>query len=190
MQKRILEISKRLGLSHIGSCTSVSSILEEIYEKKKPQDKVVCSSAHSHLAHLVVMEYYGLVDNIEEKIKHDIHCNRESGCDATGGSLGHGIGIGIGMALVDRKRDVYVITTDGGLGEGSEWEALRVKRELQLDNLHIYVNINGYTAVSIVDIPYLTERILSFCPDAQIRLTKNYKGFEGIKGHYISFNDK
>src|SRR3990167_9455273 len=104
MQKRILEISKKLGLSHVGSCTSVSSILEEIYEKKKPQDKVILSGAHAHLAHLVAKEKYEGLKNIEELIKIDIHCNRESGCDVSGGSLAHS-GIAIGLALANRNRD-------------------------------------------------------------------------------------
>ena len=186
MLKRILEISKKLNLNHIGSCTSVLPVLEEIYKKKRLKDKVVMSGAHAHLAHLVVKEFYEGLRNIEELIKKDIHCSREVGCDATGGSLAHS-GIAIGLALADRKRDVYLIMTDGSLGEGEEWEVMRIKRELKLDNLHIYISINGYTAVSVVDIPHLIERVLAFCPDAQIRITKNYKDM-GIEGHYLTYD--
>ena len=101
---RIKLISKRLGLSHIGSCISVLPILEEIYRLKKPKDIVGLSGAHSHLAHLVVQH---ASDTLVEKLikKHGIHCDREVGCDITGGSLGHS-GIAIGMALADRSRDV------------------------------------------------------------------------------------
>jgi transketolase N-terminal domain/subunit len=183
MKERILQISKALGLSHIGSCTSVLPVLDEIYKKKNPEDKVIMSGAHAHLAHLVVMEAYEGLENIEELIKRDIHCNREVGCDATGGSLAHS-GIALGMALVNRDRDVYLIMTDGSLGEGEEWEVMRIKRELQLTNLHIYCSINGFSAVSKIDKEYLKDRILAFCPDAQVRFTQNAKGFEGVDGHY------
>ena len=162
MKDKILEISKKLGLIHIGSCLSVLPILEEVYATKNPQDKVILDGAHSHLAHLVVRYYMdrlwvGADDNliygkIEDIIKeHGIHCDRQAGCDVTGGSLGHGIGIGIGLALADRKRTIYCITTDGALSEGSDWEALRIRKELGLYNLRIIVNMNGYTALSEVD---------------------------------------
>ena len=185
LEERVLQISKDLKLSHIGSCTSVLPILVEIYEKKKPDEKVQLSGAHAHLAHLVVKEKYEGLKNIEELIKKDIHCNREAGCDVSGGSLAHS-GIALGMALADRKRKVYLIMTDGSLGEGEEWEVMRIKGELGLDNLKIYCNINGYTATTVIDKVYLIARIKAFCPEAEIRLTKNAEGFDGVQGHYIN----
>ena len=141
------------------------------------------SGAHAHLAHLVVREEYEGLGNIENLILKDIHCNREAGCDVSGGSLAHS-GIAVGLALVDRKRAVYLIMTDGSLNEGEEWETMRIKKMLGLKNLHIYFNLNGYTAVSEVNLEELSKRIKAFCPDAQIRYTQNARGFEGIEGHY------
>jgi transketolase len=190
LRKRILDISKRKGLTHVGSCISCLPILIEIYEKKNVEDKVILCNAHAHLAHLVVREHEGLLDfkkigTIEEHIdKFGIHCDREAGCDATGGSLGHGIGIGIGMALVDRSRDVYVIVSDGSMQEGSNFEALRIKTDLELNNLHIYCNFNGFSAVAPVDLADLTTRMIAFDPTIKTFLTENGEGFEGIEGHY------
>lgn len=190
---RILQISKDKGLTHVGSCLSVLPILEEIYENKKPEDKVILDNAHAHLAHLVVKnkdlfkEYnvplneIQIVDILE---KYGIHCDRDAGCDASGGSLGHGIGIGIGMALTGRTKDVHVIVSDGSMQEGSNWEALRIANELSLTNLHIYANLNGYTAVAQIDQIELEERILAFNPDVKIYFTQNGEGFDGIQGHY------
>src|SRR3990167_5142162 len=183
MIKRILEISKKLKLSHVGSCTSVLPILKEIYEKKSLQDKVMLSGAHSHLAHLVVKEKYEGLKNIEELIKKDIHCNRESGCDVSGGSLAHS-GIAIGLALANKDRKVYLIMTDGSLNEGEEWEVFRLKEDLKVDNLIIYCNLNGYTATMEVNRLDLVDKILAFCPDAHIVFSKNVKGFDSIEGHY------
>lgn len=185
LKQRILKISKDKGLSHIGSCLSVLSILVEIYEKKNPEDIVILDNAHSHLAHLVVKEKYEGLDCIEKLIEdHGIHCDRAAGCDASGGSLGHGIGIGIGMATATRSRNIYVIVSDGSMMEGSNWEALRIKRELKIDNLYIYCNFNGFTAVSSVDKYTFERRIKTFCPDVQFKWTKNGEGFEGVQGHY------
>src|SRR5437870_3606490 len=101
----ILELSKKHGLTHIGSCISVLPILEEIYAVKKDGDKVILDNAHAHLAHLVVQ-------GKGELITRDIHCNRESGCDALGGSLGHGLGIAIGYALAKPSVTIHVVVSD------------------------------------------------------------------------------
>lgn len=183
MIERILSISKKLGLSHIGSCTSVYPILEEIYKKKRPQDKVMLSNGHAHLAHLVIKEKYEGLKNIEELILKDIHCNREVGCDVTTGSLAHS-GIALGMALANKNIDVYLIMSDGSLNEGEEWEVFRIKKDLKVNNLKIYCNINGFTAVSKVNKLGLRKRISVFCPEAEVRLTQNMEGFDSIEGHY------
>ena len=179
MKNEILRISKKLGLTHIGSCLSILSILKEIYSTKESEDIVGLSGAHAHLAHLMFLR-----GNPEKLIKkYGIHCDRKAGCDITGGSLGHS-GIAIGMALADGNRDVYWIETDGSLQEGSAWEALRIKRQLKLDNLKIYVNMNGFTAVAKIDKNDLTKRLKAFCPNIRIRYTENGKGFNNVGGHY------
>jgi transketolase len=194
-KERILEISKKHHLAHIGSCLSVLPILEEIYQKKKPQDKVVMDNAHAHLAHLVIMEEdtrgdsTGLIRGIdaEEMLKaYGIHCDRQAGCAASGGSLGHGIGISIGMALTKRERNIFCIVSDGSMQEGSNWEALRIKEQLHLDNLHIYTNFNGYTAVAKIDPYRLAARMRAFTP-ITVRFTDNgLPELQGLKGHYIN----
>ena len=183
MKQRILEIAKLKGLSHISSCISALPIYEEICQIKKPEDKLLVSGAHSHLAHLVVREKYEGLKNIEDLIDLDIHCNKASGCDFNGGSLGHAIGIGIGMALVDKNRDVYVIITDGSFAEGSEMEALRIARQLNLSNLKVYANFNGFSAVERVDMDYYERVISAIGFPVRIFRTSNEE-FDGVKGHY------
>lgn len=192
---RVLAISKKLGLSHIGSCLSALPVYEEIYAKKKPDDIVIACNAHSHLAHLVVRAQYE-TDNhfgetnsreldVEYWIRKDIHCNRKAGCDASGGSLGHGLGIGIGYALADRNRDVYVMVSEGSMAEGSSWEALHTISDLNLTNMKIYTNFNGYSAVVEVDKQDLAERMNAFCHGINIRFTDNgLPELDGVQGHY------
>lgn len=184
-EERILDISKRKGYSHIGSCISVLPILCEIYEKKKKKDIVILDGAHSHVAHLVVREHYEGIKDIESLLDaHGIHCDKKAGCDVSGGSLGHGIGIGIGMAIVNPKRTVHVIVTDGSMMEGSNWEALRIKKDYDVKNLVIYCNFNGFTALTMIDRLELENRMRMFSKELNVYWSDNGKGFDTVEGHY------
>ena len=72
------------------------------------------------------------------------------GMEITGGSLGHGLGISVGMALgLKRKRSksfVYNLFSDGELDEGSTWEAAMSAGSFKLDNLIGLVDVNGMQA--------------------------------------------
>lgn len=158
-EQRILEISKKLGLSHIGSNLSCLPVLQEIYEKKKIGDLVILDNAHAHLAHSIVRGD----SNTEELIKREgIHCDRNAGCDSSGGSLAHALGIGIGYALASPEHNVYVIVSDGSMMEGSNWEALRIRQQLKLTNLKIYTVFNGHSAVAAIDGNDLMYKMESF----------------------------
>ena len=56
LERRIIEISYKMGLSHIGSNLTALPLIYAAYEKMQPRDKFVLSNGHAHLAHLVVME--------------------------------------------------------------------------------------------------------------------------------------
>lgn len=147
LERRILDISFKFQLSHIGSCLTCVSIIDDIYKRKKPEDKCIISCGHAHIAHAVVMEKYGIINDAEANIlEHGIHCERAGGCDVSTGSLGQGICIALGMALADRSRDVYCLLSDGECTEGSVYEAAHVRRENKLDNLKVSINLNGYAA--------------------------------------------
>lgn len=72
------------------------------------------------------------------------------GMEITGGSLGHGLGIAVGMALgLKRKKSdsfVYNLFSDGELDEGSTWEAALSAASHKLDNLIGIVDVNGMQA--------------------------------------------
>jgi transketolase len=72
------------------------------------------------------------------------------GMEITGGSLGHGLGIAVGMCLgLKRKRSaafVYNLMSDGELDEGSTWEAAMSAAHWTLDNLILLVDVNGQQA--------------------------------------------
>jgi transketolase len=70
------------------------------------------------------------------------------GLDATTGSLGNGVSMGLGMALAGRisKKDyrVYVITGDGELGEGLIWESAMAAGHLKTDKLTVFIDNNNF----------------------------------------------
>lgn len=72
------------------------------------------------------------------------------GMEITGGSLGHGLGIAVGMALgLKRKKStsfVYNLFSDGELDEGSTWEAVMSAGSFGLDNLIGIVDVNNMQA--------------------------------------------
>ena len=76
--------------------------------------------------------------------------------------------------------------SDGECAEGSIWEALRFIHTAQLSNLHVYVNINGMTAYEYINIPYLTERLKSFLPGINLRISspRNFEFAQGLLTHY------
>jgi transketolase N-terminal domain/subunit len=89
---RILEISYKNNLSHIGSCLTMYPILENIYKTKNPNDIVILSAGHAGLSQYVCIEKEtsGLVK--AEELLHDmgIHPERDiqRGIHVSAGSLG------------------------------------------------------------------------------------------------------
>jgi transketolase len=72
--------------------------------------------------------------------------NKLPGVEANTGPLGHGLPIGVGAALAARMRKenwrVFVMTGDGELQEGSNWEAAMTAQQYGLDNLTVIVDRN------------------------------------------------
>lgn len=74
--------------------------------------------------------------------------NKTLGLDATSGSLGHGLSIGLGMAMAGRLQgrdySVFVVTGDGELAEGVVWEAAISARTLNAGRLIAIVDFNRF----------------------------------------------
>ncbi len=192
MLRRIIQISHEMKLGHIGSCITALPIIEEIYKQKKGLEPFILSSGHAHLAHLVVKEANGEIDFVREQYietlieRFGIHCDRLAGCDVSTGSLGHGIGIAVGMALADRSKNIYCLLSDGEMAEGSVWESLRIITEQNIDNLKIYVNWNGWGAYqeSGMYLYYLLNR-LAFVRVIQTNMNDYPEWLQGQIAHYV-----
>lgn len=187
IQNRIIEISKKLKLSHISSCLSVAPILEEIWVRKNIGEKVILSCGHSALSLYCIIEAYGGKNAEEIFHHHGVHPDRciDCGLDFSTGSLGMGICAAVGFALADRSKTVWCIISDGESAEGSVWEALRIAHDQKITNLRIYINANGFGAYDPIDLDYLEKRFAAFYP-VEFRRTTVPEQFQGQKGHYMT----
>lgn len=106
------------------------------------------------------------------------------GYETVNGSLGHGLGVGTGMAvgLKNKKSSnhVTVIVGDGELNEGSNWEAIMFAAQHGLDNLTLIVDYNKVSMLdyskNIISLDSLTDKFKAF----------NWDVFEVDDGHNIT----
>lgn len=194
LKRRIIELLYKYKFSHIGSCLTAVDIIDEIYAQKKSDEKFVLSSGHAGLALYCVLEKYLGKDAEEIWNHHGTHPDRCEVChlDCSSGSLGHGLGIAVGMALADRTKNVYCLISDGECAEGSIWEALQVMRDNKLDNLIIRVNINGYSAYKEINAEsYLLERLMGYGVKIIFTDVEHFPTWlQGQQGHYVVMNER
>lgn len=163
LRRRILEVSYKASYSHIGSCLSSVDLIEAVYKQKKRDEIFVLSSGHAGIALYAVLEKYGLMKKgILETLHSHPDRNPKLNIHVSTGSLGQGFAIALGLALSDRKKNVYCLISDGECAEGSIWESLRISSEIKLTNLIIIVNVNGWGAYGPVDTQNLFKRIKAF----------------------------
>lgn len=175
LKQRILDISYKEKLSHLGSCLTAVDIIDNIYKVKSNEEKFILSAGHAALALYVVLEKYFGID-AEFLVKFSgVHPDRlntttkgGSPIDCSTGSLGQGLPVAVGMALANRSKRVFCLISDGECAEGSIWESLRIAHELKLKNLIILVNVNGLSAYKEVGGAELYDRLKSFGWDIEI----------------------
>lgn len=194
LEKRVIDLSYKNKLSHIGSCLCAINFIDHTYNTKEKDDLVVLGNAHAGVALYVVLEKNGLCDAQEMIDKHGTHSTRdpEHGVEVSGGSLGQVETVAVGLALSDRERDVYLITSDGACAEGSVWEALRIASEHKLENLKVAVIANGYGAYGKIDTEELDIRLQLFFPTLVVKtnLYQYPEWLQGLKGHYAVMDEK
>lgn len=164
----------RTGKAHLASSYSVVEILYTLYLKgimnyrvTEPEwngrDRLVLSKGHASLALYAVMGMAGFFDTNElessfcypnSRFGAEPNMHELIGIEASTGSLGHGISLGIGMAIAFKKDNsqnrVFVIIGDGESQEGSVWEAVMAAANFHLDNLTVILDCNGVQEMGTV----------------------------------------
>ena len=168
-----LEMTHLSRGSHIGSVFSVAEIIAVLYasvlnvdpkEPKKPdRDRLILSKGHAGSAVYAALAETGFFP-VEQLKTHYAngsilsgHVSHKGvpGVEVSTGSLGHGLGVGVGMAL-GAKMDgaqwrTYVVLGDGECDEGSVWEAALQAAQYKLDRLIAVIDYNHMQSLATVD---------------------------------------
>lgn len=188
VRRNIVKIIHETKSPHIGSSLSTVEILVSLFFKvlkvspedsaNPERDRFILSKGHACPALYSVLAEKGFM--CEEDLQgFAVNCGAleqhptrdiKRGIEVSTGSLGHGLSIGIGMALAakrDRKEHrIYVLMSDGELNEGSVWEAAMFASHHNLDNLVAMIDYNkiqalGYTK-DIINLEPLSQKWSSF----------------------------
>jgi transketolase len=194
IEQRIIDITYQEKLSHLSSVLSAWPIIHEIYNEKAEDEIFVLSNGHAGLALYCELEYRYGIDPVMLLHKHGIHPGKdlENKIYCSTGSLGSGLPIAVGHALADRSKNVYCMISDGEAAEGSIWESLRFINTSKLDNLQVFVNVNGMSAYEYLDVDYLIQRLLVFLPSIRIRISKppEWNFAKGLLSHYYVLKEE
>jgi transketolase N-terminal domain/subunit len=187
LHDRIIEISKKYHLAHLGSTLTAVNIIDEIYKTKQHDEKFILSAGHVGLALYVVIEKYEGVDAESIYLHHGVHPDRCEKCHlyCSTGSLGNGLPIALGMAMADRTKNVYCLISDGEAFEGTIWESANIMRKYSVTNLKVYLNFNGFSAYDIVD-KWMIDNLKTIMPIEVRRTDVEDYGLEGLSAHYIT----
>jgi transketolase len=164
IRKRVIQIIYNAKAGHTGGSLSSVDVLTALflkvmnYRTAEPQwperDRFIMSKGHSVEGLYCVMSRAGFFDNNildtygEFKTILSGHPTRKvPGVEVNSGALGHGLPVGVGMAIAakmdDRKYKTYVLMGDGEQGEGSIYEAAMAAAHYKLDNLIAIIDRNG-----------------------------------------------
>jgi transketolase len=168
LRRTVLEMAYAGSTVHIPCAFSIVEILAVLYRnhlylgdgspRAEGRDYLVLSKGHG------VMAQYACLRELGWLADQDIHgyfANGTAlkglsdahvpGLEVTSGSLGHGLSVGVGMALGAKRKETkqrcYAIVGDGEMNEGAVWEAILFAAQFKLDNLILIVDENGFQAM-------------------------------------------
>lgn len=172
LRQHAVRMANAGGSSHIGSALSIADVMAVLYgrtlriDPTRPdwpdRDRFILSKGHAGSVVYAALAERGFfpVDLLGRHYQngsmfsgHVSHKN-VPGVEFSTGSLGHGLGIGCGMAMQLRraggKQRVFVLMSDGECDEGSNWEAILFAAHQKLDNLVAIVDYNKLQSLAPV----------------------------------------
>ncbi len=200
IRKGIIEAVYEAKSGHPGGSLSIADILTVLYfnelkiDENNPdweeRDRVILSKGHCSPALYSVLANRGFfkVEDLKTFRKIDSYLqghpdkNKVPGVDMTTGSLGQGLSIANGIALMGKLQNknyrVYAILGDGEIEEGQIWEATMTSNKYKLDNLCVIIDNNN------LQIDGSIEEVMSSYP-----IDEKFKSFGfqiiNIDGHNI-----
>lgn len=191
LRQTVLKMAYSGSTVHIGCAFSIIEIMSVLYRNHvrypdnnpdaTARDYLVLSKGHGVMAQYACLYEKGWLTTVDienyfkdgSKLKglSDAHV---IGCEVTSGSLGHGLSVGVGMALAAKLNQsdqyCYAIVGDGEMNEGTMWEAMLFAQQQSLDNLIVIVDENGFQAMGktceVLGLGNLKEKFTAFGFDA------------------------
>lgn len=189
LRKKVFLTAYQGGGGHLASAFSLAEIVSVLYysdvlnyDFDNPtdplRDRVILSKGHGALALYSALNTKDVIsdEDLSTFSKSDsclaglANANPELGIEFTGGSLGHGLSFGVGVALGHKLNDTgshtYVILGDGECEEGSVWEGVMSAVNYKLDNLTVILDYNKLQAMdkieNIMGIQEFTNKFKAF----------------------------
>jgi transketolase len=163
LRRTVLRIIHHAGAGHTGGSLSCTDILNVLYNRvlnvspesfaSPDRDRYIQSKGHSAEALFAVLADRGFYDagELETLCQYQSHwvghpTRHVPGVEQNTGALGHGLPIGVGVAIAGKldgkSYRTFVLLGDGELAEGSNWEAAMCASHYQLNNLVAIVDHN------------------------------------------------
>ncbi len=186
LRKTVLRMAYSGSTVHIPCAFSIIEILAVLYRShirlgsgpfSPDRDYLVLSKGHGVMALYACLFELGLLtaediqryfqDGTALKGLCDAHV---PGIEVSSGSLGHGLSVGVGLALAAQRKQsrqkCFVIVGDGELNEGAVWEALLFAAQFKLSNLMVIVDENRYQAMGatadVINLGRIAEKLDAF----------------------------
>jgi transketolase len=186
LRQTVLRMAFAGSTVHIGCAFSLVEILAVLYSNHlrvgagpddPGRDYLVLSKGHGVMAQYACLYELGwltdadldryFADGTRLKGLSDAHV---PGLEVSSGSLGHGLSVGVGLALAAKRagtgQRVVAIVGDGESNEGSIWEALLFAVHFKLSNLLVILDANGFQAMGttqeVMDLGRVAEKFAAF----------------------------
>jgi transketolase len=164
LRRRVIRMCSSGGSAHVGSNLSMADIMAVLYAEVlrvdpadpawPARDRFVLSKGHACACVYAVLAERGFLpfEMLEQHYQNGSllsgHISHKGvpGVEFSTGSLGHGLGVGAGMAMQLRRaggrQRVYAVLSDGECNEGSTWEAALFAGHHRLSNLCAVIDYN------------------------------------------------
>src|SRR6478735_11301423 len=168
IRHHVLNMGEAQGQGYVGQALGAADMLAAVYADQltyraddshwEGRDRFLLSTGHYAIGFYAALAEAGIigVDELEtygsdgSRLPMSGMSTYTPGMEISGGSLGHGLGVAVGMALGLRFQGnnarVINMMSDGELDEGSTWEAAMAAAHHGLGNLVCVVDMNGLQA--------------------------------------------